>query len=362
MKWLLFIFVLLSLGSCSVNSSSNTNDTYIARDSIQLDITDFNFPNTTIRALEVLNDSTVWFAGSNGYWGYTLDNGKNWTSNQFELDSIIPEFRSISVNSNGDVFLVSILKPAAIYKSSNMGTTWNRVYTDTDTNAFFDAIAFFDNQNGILLGDAIKNCFHVAITNDGGNTWKRINCADLPPALANENPFAASNTNIAVVGSHAWFGTGGQSSSRVYHTPNYGETWEVFDTPMANGGVMTGIYSIHFYDSLNGLISGGDWDNVDDVNGSFSYTSDGGKTWSTDTQTDGFSSCIQFIPQTQGQELFKLKGRARGGNSSMGFSSNHGKTWQNFTNTNYLSVQFYSKNKAWISGKEKIGRVMIYKY
>ena len=362
MKWLLFISVLISLSSCNETNSTHINVSFSSRDSVKIEITDFSFPETTIRALEVINDSTVWFAGSNGYWGYTLDNGKNWTSNQFEMDSIIPEFRSISVNSNGDIFLVSIVKPAAIYKSSNMGETWKTVYLANDTNAFFDAIEFFDSQNGILLGDAINNCFHVAITNNGGDTWKRLNCDNLPQALDHENPFAASNTNISVYETHAWFGTGGQSKSRVYHTPDLGKTWEVFNTPMARGGVMTGIYSIHFNDSLNGVIAGGDWDNVDKIDSSLSYTDDGGKTWSTDALTDGFSSCVQFIPETNGQELFKLKGRARGGNSSMGYSNNNGKSWQYFSNTNYLSIQFSSKNIAWISGKEKIGRMVISKY
>jgi photosystem II stability/assembly factor-like uncharacterized protein len=361
MKWFLFISVLIGLSSCNTSNSSDIKQAVIMRDSVKLDITEFKFPNTTIRALEVINDSTVWFAGSNGYWGYTLDNGENWTTNQFTLDSITPEFRSISVNPNGDIFLVSIVKPAAVYKSSNMGKEWEMVYTDTDTNAFFDAIEFFNSQYGVLLGDAIDNCFHVAITSDGGNHWKRVNCSNLPSALDNENPFAASNTNISVNGTHAWFGTGGQSNSRVYHTPDFGRNWEVFNTPIVNGGVMTGIYSIHFNDSINGIIAGGDWDRVDVSKGTMSYTNDGGKTWSNDSRTDGFSSCIQFIPQTQGLEMFKLKGRARGGNSSMGYSNNNGKTWQYFDNTNYLSIQFSSKNIAWISGKEKIGKMVISK-
>ena len=362
MKCLLFISVLVVLSSCSEPKSINAQHDYTARDSIKLEITEFNFPETTIRALEVVNDSTVWFAGSNGYWGYTLNNGKNWTTTQFKIDSIIPEFRSISINSNGDIFLVSIVKPAAIYKSSNMGKSWKTVYSANDTNAFFDAIKFFDNKNGILLGDAINNCFHVAITNDGGNTWERINCTSLPKALANENPFAASNTNISVYGTHAWFSTGGQSKSRVYHTADLGKTWEVFNSPITRGGVMTGIYSVQFNDSLHGVIAGGDWNNVDDIDSSMSYTNDGGKTWSTDAFTDGFTSCIQFIPETNGTELFKLKGRARGGKSSMGYSNNNGRSWQYFPSTNYLSIQFSSKNIAWISGKEKIGRMVISKY
>tara|TARA_R110002050_G_scaffold109799_1_gene221392 strand:- start:122506 stop:123555 length:1050 start_codon:yes stop_codon:yes gene_type:complete len=325
-------------------------------DSVSFKLTEFSFPNTSIRAIEVVNDSTVWFAGSNGFWGYTQDNGANWHTQQFTIDSIIPEFRSISVTKSGAIFLVSIVEPAAIFKSSDMGEHWDMVYTDTNTNAFFDAIDFWDTQNGILLGDAINGCFHVALTTDGGDSWKRVACENLPVALSGENPYAASNTNISTSDSNAWFGTGGTNQSRVFHTSNYGKSWQVNSTPIVAGKKMTGIYSVHFTDNQTGLVAGGNWEEVTDTTSTFAITHDGGGSWMKISNSIGFISCIQFLPNSQ-TEIFALRGRARGGNSVMAYSPDSGTTWQTFPNSNYLAIQFASPKKAWVSGNEKIARV-----
>jgi photosystem II stability/assembly factor-like uncharacterized protein len=321
-----FIFMI----SCQVSKSKADQSQQSITDSIIIDLTEFKIPNTSIRALEVLNDSTIWFAGSNGYWGYTRNSGASWHIEQIKSDSITPEFRSISITENGSVFIVSIANPAAILKSTDQGKNWLIVYSDSSENAFFDAIEFWNNDQGILLGDAIDQCFHIATTSDGGNTWKKIECKNLPKAFENENPFAASNTNISLHGSHAWFGTGGKDVSRVYHSSNYGKDWEVLNTPIISGKTMTGIYSIHFIDSLNGIIAGGNWENVTEKNNPIAITQDGGQSWKpvVDTNLNGYVSCIQFVPNSNGQKILALSGRSRGGDSEMYFSNNHGNSWQ----------------------------------
>jgi len=247
---------------------------YTVRDSIQVSLKEFSIPGTTIRALEVLNDSEVWFAGSNGKWGYTTDNGNIWTINELIHQGIKPNFRSITVNPNGDVFLVSVENPAAIFKSNDNGLNWNVEYKDIHPDAFFDAIEFWNNNDGIIMGDPLNNCFHIAITHDGGDTWTKVDCGDLPAATQNEYPFAASNTNIALSGTQAWFATGGKDDARVFHTPDLGKTWEVVTTPIISGKEMTGIYSIDFNNEQSGIIAGGDWDNIANSN-KIAITNDG---------------------------------------------------------------------------------------
>ena len=321
----LFSFLtILIITSCQSSTSIESQTQQVKTDSISIELEEFKIPNTSIRALEVLNDSTVWFAGSNGYWGYTNNSGQDWQIHQMKLDTVFPEFRSISVTDNGDVFLVSIAHPAAIFKSTDLGLNWNQVYSDTSESAFFDAIEFWDHKHGILLGDAVDRCFHIATTSDGGDTWKRIDCKNLPTAFENENPFAASNTNISLSETHAWFGTGGKDVSRVYHSSNYGQDWEVYNTPMVSGKTMTGIYSIQFITPSTGVIAGGNWDNISEKNSPLAITPDGGQSWQSiaDTNLMGYISCIQFIPQTNGKELLALSGRSRGGDSQMFYSNN----------------------------------------
>ena len=53
-----------------------------------------------IRALEIENDSTCWFAGSNNKYGYTNNYGKTWKENIIKYDTFNLDFRSISVTTN----------------------------------------------------------------------------------------------------------------------------------------------------------------------------------------------------------------------------------------------------------------------
>ena len=43
----------------------------------------------SIRALEVENDSTCWFAGSKNKFGYTNDFGNTWKENVIKYDTLI---------------------------------------------------------------------------------------------------------------------------------------------------------------------------------------------------------------------------------------------------------------------------------
>jgi photosystem II stability/assembly factor-like uncharacterized protein len=359
----IFLSCILSslLIGCSDNPAVDIKAHTSVENSVNIVLTEFSIPNTTIRALEVLNDSTVWFGGSNGHFGYTLDNGKNWIIDSLSHNDTKLEIRSISVLDNGDVFLVGVSNPAVVYKSENDGKNWTAVYTDTASDAFFDAIEFWDAQNGMLLGDAQNGCFHIALTNDGGNTWTKVACGNIPRALDFEGPFAASNTNIAISGNNAWFGTGGKTLSRVFSSANQGKSWRVTNTPIVSGQQMTGIFSIDFYDENIGITAGGNWEEVSEKDSAITITTDGGINWNLikPHTNDGYISCIQFVPESNGKSLVALKGRARGGESSMSYSNDFGQTWQVFPNSNYLAIQFANQQTAWISGKNKIAKLTL---
>ncbi len=355
---IVFSIVMMAFVSCE---NKQEKPEYQVRESVSTEMKEFSIPGTTIRALEVLNDATVWFAGSKGKWGYSVDNGVNWTIEVLEHEGKKPNFRSISVQENGDVFLVAVSEPAAVFKSSDQGQNWTLVHEGPNEDSFFDAVEFWDKDNGMLLGDPENKCFYIALTSDGGDTWNRVDCTNIPPSLADEYPFAASNTNIALSGSHAWFGTGGKSKARVYHSADRGATWEVFNTPIVSGQGMTGIYSIDFHNDLEGIIAGGNWDLVAENTQNIAYTKDGGKTWNlmVDGSNDGYVSCVQFIPNSEGKELFLLKGRAMDGPSSMSYLHYEMDTAQSFPNSNFLSIQFANRNSAWMSGKNKIAKLEV---
>ncbi len=323
-----------------------------AQSSLKYSLTNYEV-NSSIRAIEVVDENTVWFAGSNGIYGHTADGGQSWVIDSLS-HPLVPklEFRSIASTSNG-VFILSVGTPAILFKIIDEGRDWQIVYQEDHPKAFYDAMAFWDDQNGIAMGDPTEGCISVIITKDGGNTWIKVPCNLLPPAAEGEAAFAASNSNIALFGNHAWIVTGG-SRARVLHTPDQGSSWEIFNTPIVEGGAMTGIYSVDFYDQNNGIIFGGDWNDKERNTQNKAVTSDGGKTWQlvSDGSAPGYRSCVQYIPNQQGKQLIAV------GIPGISYSSNSGKSWENLSEESFYTVRFNQLGlSAWLAGKNVISKM-----
>jgi len=311
------------------------------------------FPvNSSIRALEVIDDNTIWYAGSNGQFGYTSDAGKTWHQDSIQTDTIIPHFRAIAHTSNA-IFLLSIESPALLYKSDDAGKNWSIVYREEHPKAFYDAMAFWDDKEGIAMGDPTEDCLSIIITRDGGDSWTKVPCNNLPKAAEGEAAFAASNSNIAVKGNHAWIVSGGKKA-RVFHSADRGKTWEVHDTPIIQGGKMTGIFSVDFWDENTGMIFGGNWEAQEDNSKNKALTNDGGKTWKliSDGKPPGYRSSVKYVPGGAGNEIMAV------GIPGISYSKDAGNTWQQLSDESFYTVRFGTKKgTAWLAGKNKIARM-----
>lgn len=350
----LFSALFFAVGLLACGHSALPADQELPSESlaiVQLDT--FSMPSS-IRALEVLNDSTAWFAGSGGVYGYTQDGGQHWYTDSLRWDSLQPHFRAIAVTSEA-VFLLSIESPALLFRSTDKGQSWQIVYREEDPAAFYDAMTFWDDQNGIAMGDPTDTCLSVIITRDGGRTWRKVSCDLLPAAAAGEAAFAASNSNIAVHGQHAWIVSGG-ARARVLHTPDRGKSWEVFDTPIKEGGQMTGIYTVDFLDEQHGIIFGGDWNDKSNSFNNKAITTDGGRSWQllADGQEPGYRSCVRYAPGTNGQMIVAA------GIPGISYSLDSGQSWQNLSEQSFYTMRFGdSWRVVWLAGSNKVARLLI---
>ena len=215
-------------------------------------------------------------------------------------------------------------------------------------------MAFFDDKNGIAIGDPTSTCISIILTHDGGDTWKKIACDKLPVAFDGEASFAASNTNIAIVKNTVWVVTGG-TKARVFKSTDKGETWEVYETPIIQGNGPQGIYSVDFADELHGIVIGGDYLNPKENNANKAITKDGGKTWTivASGEHPGYKSCVQYVPNTQGKEVFAV------GKSGVSYSNDGGLSWKEVSTESYYSIQFVNQSTAWLSGPGKIGKLLL---
>ncbi len=278
----IFQFILLQL--CIAQGNKPTEITY------------FNtVPKTQIRALEVLNDSVVWFAAYYGIWGYTENGGKTWHIDSIKNKNSELNFRSMAVLNDSTILMMSIASPAYIYKTSDKGKHWKIVYENKDSLAFLDCIKFLNNKIGYALGDPIGNDFTLLKTEDGGNTWSKLDSKNLPTLDPGEAFFATSNTNMEVFNNEIYIASGGKTSRLwVYDTKNNKAYYK--KTPLPSGEQMTGIFSMDFYSKKLGVIGGGHYDQKDKYYTSLAITEDAGDSWkSLSFNKPMFSSCVQFL-------------------------------------------------------------------
>ena len=318
----------------------------------KLEFNEFDIKNTSIRAIQVVNDSTVWFAGSNGKYGRI-------TNDKIQLDSVsyngkLLNFRSIAFNGK-NIYMLSIENPAILFKidpSTPFLSKPKIVYQEDHPSVFYDAMIFLDKKNGIAMGDPVENCLSVILTSDGGNTWNKKKCDQMPVIFKDEAAFAASNGNIAVHGKNIWMVSGGKKA-RVFYSKNRGANWNVVETPVIQGGKMTGIYTVDFYDAKNGIIMGGNWEEKSNPNKTKARTQDGGKTWQliANDEIPGYISSVKYRPKSKGKELFAVS------TEGIHYSSDKGSSWTKISDKGFYSIRFINKNTAWLSKNNKIVKI-----
>lgn len=307
-----------------------------------------------IRALAPLDENRVWFAANNGKIGLIDNDIPKLAVIKYE-DRLL-QFRSIAKTPEA-VMVLSVASPAVLYKIGFDGTeatNIENVYTEVGEEVFYDSMKFWNDKEGIAIGDPMNGCMAIIITRDGGNTWAKIPCESLPSMEKGEVAFAASNSNIAVYGDYAWVATGGKKS-RVFYTADKGITWQVQETPIVKGGPMTGIFTIDFADENTGVIFGGDWKQKEINENNKAYTVDGGKTWQliADGEGPGYSSSVKFVPGTDGLGLVAV-----GPVDGIHASHDAGKTWKKLSEQNFYAIEFVNDSIAFASGNGNISKLV----
>lgn len=306
-----------------------------------------------LRGVSAVSERVAWASGAGSTVLRTEDGGLIWQKVNVTTEAL--DFRDIDAIDAQTAYVMSIGNgPASrIYKTTDAGKTWNLQFKNDDPKAFLDAMSFWDANHGIAFGDSVEKHFYILTTTDGGRTWSRVPVTNLPAAQENEGAFAASGTNIAVLGkSHAWIGTGAAAKSRVLRTSDGGRTWQVADTPLASGS-SSGIFSIAFRNAKHGVIAGGDYRKEQDAVDNLAVTSDGGITWTPVKGLSGFRSVVGYVPGMKTPALVAL------GPSGGDYSLDDGRTWKPLDGPGCDTFSFApGKQVGWGAGAEgKIGRL-----
>lgn len=303
--------------------------------------------SVSVRAIEIMGNSLA-FAADKGVFGSIDLSANKVRLSTMEFQDKKPHFRSVG-HTNSDFFMLSIESPALLYKTGDSGKM-ELVYKEEGEGVFYDAMTFWNSKEGIAVGDSRNGCLSILITRDGGSSWNKISCEDLPEGIEGEGAFAASNTNIVVQGDKAWIAT---TSSRLYYSANKGVSWAILETPVVSGKPTDGIYSIDFYDAMIGVAIGGDYTNPDDTTNNKAITIDGGNTWKiiANGQEPGYKSCVQFVPNSQGQEIVSI------GFTGISYSNDMGESWKELSKESFYTLRFVNDTIAYAAGKNRIAKL-----
>jgi len=306
---------------------------------------------TSLRGLSVVNDRVVWVSGSNGTIGKSTDGGDTWkwlVVKGFEKR----DFRDIEAFDATTAVIIAIDTPAYILRTVDGGANWKVVYENKTPGMFLDALEFWNEQAGIVIGDPVNGKFFIARTFDGGANWKELPDQYKPVADSGEACFAASGTNIRILDrDEAVFVSGGQKSRAFIRN-------QPVTLPLIQGAETTGANSIAVmdYDKLKGgttmIVVGGDFNADTSSKQNCFYSTNRGQTWTASkTPPNGYRSCVEYLSKKQAITC---------GTTGVDYSFDGGKNWKLLSKEGFHVCRI-AKNGAAIflaGANGKIGKIV----
>ncbi|MBX3397102.1 MAG: glycosyl hydrolase [Gemmataceae bacterium] len=292
------------------------------------------------RGLAAVSDTVAWVSGTKGTVARTTDGGKTWKRLPVPGAEAL-DFRDVEAFGESTAYALSIGpgESSRIYKTVDGGTTWKMQFQNTEKDAFYDAIAFWDATHGLAMSDPVDGRYRLLATNDG-TTWTVLKPETMPAALEGEGAFAASGTCLIVRGERdAWFVTGGAKQARVFHTTDRGKNWTVAELPIAGGVPSAGAFSIAFRDAKHGLVVGGDYKTPNATGATAAITRDSGKTWTAVKDALPFRSCVVWA-----------KDRWVAVGTSGRHSSVDGMTWKELDGGKWNAAGATKDGAVWLAG------------
>jgi photosystem II stability/assembly factor-like uncharacterized protein len=295
----------------------------------------------SLRGVSAVNERVVWASGTGGTCIKTTDGGAHWTAAKVPGAENL-DFRDMHAVDERTVYLMSAGKGnlSRIYKTTDGGAHWALAVENPDGEDFFDAVAFWDANHGIVLGDPVRGRFVIYTTSDGNWWHSQLG----PEAQKSEGAFAASGTCLTVgPGRRAWFGSGGPGGGRVFRSEDGGATWTAAPTPVRKDSDASGIFSLAFSDALHGVAVGGRYTADRETAGNLAVTSDGGRTWSAPKgHPGGYRSAVAWVPS--GKVWVAV------GTSGSDISRDGGEIWAEFDTHAFNAVAFVSSGEGWAVG------------
>ena len=245
---------------------------------------------------------STWAVDENVYWGSlpytssnlgyfkTTDGGNSW---QEDSVTIAPNSTCIYAKNANTAYMGVSLDPYTwrIIKTTDGGTSWNiQPYPTFGYTSYIDFIYFFDDYNGIILGDPVDiweskpnstGYLEVYTTTNSGENWVRVPNAFIPLSDVNEWPIKMV---FSVADNTLWVPTYKQSPNmiRIFKSTDRGFHWSISsEVSFSIPGSWLNASSIAFKNQLEGILIASEFYASSYANSNYKMfkTIDGGHTW-----------------------------------------------------------------------------------
>lgn len=316
----------------------------------------------SLRGVRAVDARVAWASGSAGTVLRTADGGATWERLTVPgADSL--DFRSVWAFDARAAVVASAGEAAdglaRVYRTDDGGRTWALAHRDTARGVFYDAVAFWDRDRGLIVSDPVAGRFVVLRTADGGRSWAPTPRDGMPDALPGEAAFAAGNAALAVAPgdtARAWFVTGGPGGARVYATADGGARWTAAPAPVAPRSASAGLFAAAFASPTTGLVAGGDYRAARSGTGQFARTADGRRWEPADAggTAPGYWSGLAHVPGAGGGAYAAAYVAVGGGGTAV--TRDGGRTWAVADTAALNAVSFAGPGAGWAVGPR--GRVV----
>ncbi len=292
----------------------------------------FTNASTGVSAIAIVDNNTAWGLGYDGSvtaanfqtFTKTTNAGATWSSGNINVGNTNYLISDLTAVSGTTAWITATPTTGGngggVWKTTNSGATWTKQTTASfnSTASFANTIHFWDENNGVAMGDPTGTLFEIYTTSNGGTNWTKLTAASVAPSVTDEYGYVHLKE---VSGDNIWFGT---SAGRIFKSANKGVTWTAVSTPLTDFGGTTASGKIALKDANTAWVLSS--------TGTVYSTTNGGTTWNT-VSTVTQASDITYVPGTTSTLIAVGNGTTTSGSS---LSTNGGSTWTTIESINGL--------------------------
>lgn len=331
MKTKTFLFIGLCFFSFQLSAQwlkQNSGITGNYKEIFNISVVDENIAWASVWEKDSITNKTK----PNQEYTYTINGGNTWTTGSIlnETDKKIANIIGMTKDLAWIALTNNSTGAGKIYRTTDGGLNWLNQGAGLFNGGWLDFVHFFDQSNGVAVGDPNGGYYEIYTTTNGGSNWTRVPQASIPAytsgSYSNYNSYYAINDTIRFI----------TNKGEIYKSINKGYNW-------TKTIVNTSLGALTFTDGLNGISLGA----------TNKFTINGGINWVDLKIKSGRFSATYFTSFVGTKESDKCPGfiiSGYNGGTNYHYSSltfDNGSNWFILDTLYHTSFGFLNSKTGW---------------